>query len=75
MRLLGSPNYFFYWEEITFLFPEIPAECTKATLFYADICEIDVSVYNICNNISYSSFSKFVSYGANKFKFNSLCRK
>ena len=47
MCFLSSPNYFFYWEEITFFFPEISAECTKATLFYADICEIDVSVYNI----------------------------
>jgi len=75
MSLLCSPNYFFYWEEITFFFPEISAECTKATLLYADICEIDVSVYNIRDNISYSSFSKFVSYGANKFKFNSFCGK
>jgi len=57
MRLLGSPNYFFYWEEITFFFPEISAERTKATLLYTDICEIDVSVYNIRDNISYSSFS------------------
>jgi len=73
MCLHGSSNYFFYWEEIAFLFPEIPAECTKATLFYADICEIDVSVYNICYNISYSSFSKFISYGANKLKFSSFC--
>jgi len=75
MCLLGSSNYFFYWEEITCFFPEISAERTKATLLYADICEIDVSVYNISDNISYSSYSKFVSYGTDKFKFNSLCGK
>jgi len=75
MCLRGSPNYFFYWEEITFLFPEISTKCTKSTLLYTDICEIDVSVYNIRDDISYSSFSKFVSYGANKFKISSVCGK
>ncbi len=68
-RLFCPSHYFFGWQKVALFFAEIPAESTKAALLDADICKVDIPVYDVGDNVAHGLSPELVRHRHDKVHF------